>query len=365
MLGSPGRQADHVSVLGGIGALVQLPYDEAAPLARARFDELAALPDDELVGLVSEIGALGMFLWDDAGRRELLDRAAAAGRDLDALREARSLGELWGGTVRRAVEAVGPGHELVLAWTGRPRDLVRAVAVRVGTPAVASLAVRDLAEARYGDAYDALLPLVEDSSLPAGPSYLPDFVEAAARSGRPDAAERSVAVIEERARVNGSAWCAGVAARSRALVEPTAQAENHYRAAIELLAGSLARMELGRAHLVYGEWLSHAGRLAEAGRQLQTARHLLELTGATMFDPRVRDALAAAGVELRVHVAALCHELTPEEQSIARLAGEGRTSVEIGAELLLSPNTVDHHLRTVFLKLGISSRRQLPELVAA
>jgi DNA-binding CsgD family transcriptional regulator len=354
------------TVPGGIGALVQLPYDAAAPRARARFDELAALPDDALVGHASEIGALGTFLWDDAGRHELLDRAVGAGQDLDALLEARSLAELWGGTARRAVESVGSaGNAAVMAWTDHPRDLVRSVAAMAGASGIASLATRDLAEGRYGDAYDALLPLAEDRSLPAGPSYFPDLVEAAVRADRPEVAERFVTDLEERARVNGSAWCAGVAARSRALVAPAEKAEKQYRTAIELLAGTFARMELARAHLLYGEWMRRAGRPAEAGRQLQTAYDLLELTGATMFGPRVRAELAAAGAEVPNHGAAPCHELTPQEQSIARLAGEGRTSAEIGRQLLISPSTVDHHLRNMFLKLGISSRRQLLEMVAA
>lgn len=360
--------------LGGMSVLVSLPYEEAVPRARAALNEIAALPSDRLVGLSSEIGSLGAILWDETGRRDLLERASTAAwrdvaaQELDALADARSLAELWGGTVRRAVEIVGcGGNAPVMAWTAHPRDVVRSAAVRGGlhSAGVAALATRDLAEGRYVEAYDALVPLIEEPSLPAGPSYVPDLVEAAVSSGRSGVAERLVVDLEERARINGSVWCAGVAARSRALVAPVDKAETSYRAAIELLAGTTARTDLGRAHLVYGEWLRGAGRRVEAGRQLNHAYDLLELSGAMMFEPRVRTELAAAGADLRADVAPPCHELTSEELTIARLAGEGRTSAEIGDRLLISPNTVEHHLRTVCQKLGISSRRQLTELGAA
>jgi DNA-binding CsgD family transcriptional regulator len=331
-----------------------------------------------------------MYLWDDAGRRNLLTRASAAARsagalqDLDTLLWVESIAELWGGSARRSAAAVDNVREVrrimgydaenvinaaVMAWTGYPREVVHAIAdgaAAVGfggvwSAAVAALATRDLAEGSYGDAYDKLHPLVAEPFLQTGPSYFPDFVEAAVRSDRQAAARPVLADLEDRARINGSAWCRGVAARARGLASSGPEAEEQFQLAIELLSASVAQVELGRAHLVYGEWLRRMRRRADAGRQLALAAEILEQAGATMFLPRVRAELAATGVTTDAGDRPPRHELTSQELTIAQLAGDGHTNAEIGAQLFISPNTVDYHLRKVFQKLAISSRRQLSD----
>ena len=227
-------------------------------------------------------------------------------------------------------------------------------------PRERALAARDLAEGQYGDAYGRLRPLVEDPFLHVGPSYFPDFVEAAARSDRPEHALRTVEKLEALADANGSAWCRGVAMRSRALVSPPDEAEVCLKSAVALLEGTVAQVELARAHLVYGEWLRRMRRRTDASHQLRTARDLFVRTGADMFLPRTQAELDATGVEVGPH-RQVTHDLTAQELSIARLAAAGQTNAEIGALLFISPNTVDYHLRKVFQKLGVSSRRQLAE----
>jgi DNA-binding CsgD family transcriptional regulator len=119
------------------------------------------------------------------------------------------------------------------------------------------------------------------------------------------------------------------------------------------------RMELARAHLLYGEWLRRAGRRIDGRHQLRTAYEMLTAMGADGFAERARRELVATGETLRKRTVETRDELTPQEAQITRLAREGRTNPEIGAELFLSPRTVEWHLRKVFGKLGISSRKEL------
>ena len=141
-------------------------------------------------------------------------------------------------------------------------------------------------------------------------------------------------------------------------------AEDLYREAIERLGRTRIRVELARAHLLYGEWLRRRGRRVDAREQLRTAHELCTAMGLEAFAERARRELLATGETVRHHGVEAREELTAQEAQIARLAGEGKTNPEIGAELFLSGRTVEWHLRKVYPKLGISSRRQLQEALA-
>jgi ATP/maltotriose-dependent transcriptional regulator MalT len=154
-------------------------------------------------------------------------------------------------------------------------------------------------------------------------------------------------------------------ARSRALLSEGAAAEGCYREAIDRLARTQLRPELARAHLLYGEWLRREGRRADARTQLRTAHELLAAMGAEAFAERARRELLATGETVRKRTPETVSELTAQETSIARLARDGRTNPEIGAQLFLSARTVEWHLRKVFSKLGISSRRELHGALAS
>jgi DNA-binding CsgD family transcriptional regulator len=118
-------------------------------------------------------------------------------------------------------------------------------------------------------------------------------------------------------------------------------------------------MDLARSHLLYGEWLRRHNRRQEARGQLRTAYDMFTAGGAGAFADRARHELSAAGESVGERATRASDTLTVQEAHIARLAGDGLTNAEIGAQLFLSPHTVEWHLRKVFTKLGISSRRQL------
>ena len=378
------------TILRGLSAYVLLPYEQAVPVMRTAVDTIMALDPPDLLpyGVISVV--LTTAMWDATTRSECLERTATAARDagslqlLDTALWTMSLTELTGGSPRRAHEYIEQVRELrraigydaehvinvaLLAWADAPRSQVEMIsegAAAMGFGGVAAsgqaaLAVRDLAEASYEEAYRRLKPLVDDPFLQVTPLELPDFVEAASRSGHADEAAEHVSRLEALASANGSIWTKGVAHRSRALVEEDAEA--HYLAAVETLESSGLDIELARAHLLYGEWLRRARRRRDAREQLHRALHLFEQGQAPAFAQRVRTELRAIGDQSPTPGARDTLDLTAQQLTVARLAAAGHTNAEIGATMFLSPNTVDYHLRKVFQKLGISSRRQLVDRV--
>jgi DNA-binding CsgD family transcriptional regulator len=153
-----------------------------------------------------------------------------------------------------------------------------------------------------------------------------------------------------------------MAARSRALTSAAPGAEAHYREAIERLSQCRMVVYLARTHLVYGEWLRREGRRQDARDQLRTAHRMLSDMGAKAFAERAARELRATGESPRRRTAQSTDELTLQELHIARLVATGATSREVASQLFLSPRTIEAHLRSIFRKLGITSRRQLREL---
>jgi DNA-binding CsgD family transcriptional regulator len=186
-----------------------------------------------------------------------------------------------------------------------------------------------------------------------------ELIEAATRSGDAelarDALERIVAATE----VADSDWALGIQARARALLTEGEPAERLYREAIERLGRTRLRPDLARAHLLYGEWLRRESRRVDARAQLRPALELLEAIGMEAFAERARGELLATGERVRKRTVGARDELTPQERQIAGLARDGLSNPEIGARLFISPRTVEWHLRKVFAKLEISSRREL------
>ena len=188
---------------------------------------------------------------------------------------------------------------------------------------------------------------------------LPELIEAAARSDHPELARDALEQLSATTQPGGTDWGLGIEARSRALLSEDDAAEPHYKEAIERLGRTRVRGEHARAHLLYGEWLRREGRRKDARKQLRTAHRMFTDMGMEAFAERARRELLATGETVRKRHAETRDELTAQEWQIARLARDGLSNPEIGVRLFLSPRTVEWHLRKVFAKLGIRSRREL------
>jgi DNA-binding CsgD family transcriptional regulator len=222
-----------------------------------------------------------------------------------------------------------------------------------------------LAQGRYEEATATAERAIEaPNELGIAVSVAPDLIEAAVRCGRVDRATELLPRLTEIARACDTDWSVGLEARTRALLSDGAEAERCYQEAIERLGRTRIRMALTRAHLLYGEWLRREGRRAEAREHLHTAHDRFSDMGAEAWAGRARRELTAGGETARRRTPDARGALTPQEAQIARLAADGATNPEIGSHLFISPRTVEWHLRNVYGKLGITSRRQLRRALA-
>jgi ATP/maltotriose-dependent transcriptional regulator MalT len=188
---------------------------------------------------------------------------------------------------------------------------------------------------------------------------VPELVEAAARTGNADAAAGALQRLAETTQPGGNDLALGIEARCRALLSEGETAERLYQEAIDRLGRTRLRPDLARAHLLYGEWLRREGRRVDAREQLRAACQMMEAIGMEAFAERARRELLATGEKVRKRSPETRDELTPQEEQIARLARDGLSNPEIGAQLFVSARTVEWHLRNVFTKLDLTSRRQL------
>jgi DNA-binding CsgD family transcriptional regulator len=155
----------------------------------------------------------------------------------------------------------------------------------------------------------------------------------------------------------------GIEARSRALLSEGEEADASYRDAIERLGQTRVRVELARAHLVYGEWLRRERRRIDAREQLRTAHEMLAAMEIEGFAKRAARELVATGQRARKRSVETREDLTAQEAEVAQLARDGLSNPEIGARLFISPRTVEYHLHKVFTKLDITARNQLARVL--
>ncbi|MEV6158258.1 AAA family ATPase [Nonomuraea sp. NPDC052129] len=371
--------------LAAVAALLVAGSDQAMPLLRHALEAGPALR-----GPLPAIATVEV--WDFPRWQQIAEARVHAATSSGALAELRSAlddlavarlytGDLAvadryvrdGQAIAAAIGAVSitPGALLCAAWRGDEPALTRlrrrisaedvpAKDGRRGAFAELAHAVLLNGQCHYDMACQALIAAIEQTEPGLWPLAAMEFVEATARGGRPDLAAPAASRVREHAAAAGTGWAVGLTSWCQALLSDGSAAEPSYRDAVRALSsdGPHPSAFLARAHLSYGEWLRRQGRRIDAGEQLRTAHALFTSMGAEAFAGRAERELAAGGAPPPGHGPVL---LTPQEESIARLAAAGTTSKEIGRRLFLSPRTVDAHLRSVFTKLDITSRRQLRE----
>jgi DNA-binding CsgD family transcriptional regulator len=395
-LPAPSRPRMCDLLLEGQAALFMDGYDVATPIRQRavhafRSDELSVQQGLRWLWLASSEAA---ELWDDeswsalSARHIDMARAAGALSVLPLTLHSRAMAHVFAGELDAAASlvaeldavqqatgtALAPFIALGLAaWRGREQefgDLIETKLEEVvarGEGAWVRFAhwARAVLANGLGRYDEALLAAREAAKAPHNPGPanwgLSELVEAAARSERPEQAADAFARLESITRASGTDWALGVQARANALLSDGDAAERLYREAIERLERTRVRGEFARAHLLYGEWLRLQGRTVEARAELRIAFDLLTRLGAEAFAERARRELQAIGETVRRQASHIRDALTRQEAQIARLAADGRTNPEIGAQLFISSRTVEYHLRKVFGKLGISSRRELAD----
>jgi DNA-binding CsgD family transcriptional regulator len=212
---------------------------------------------------------------------------------------------------------------------------------------------------RYDDAFAAAQRACAQDELSLHALTLVELIEAAVRSNRPTSAATALERLSERTRASRTEFGLGLEARSRALLTDGPSAEPLYQEAVERLARGRLAPHLARAQLVYGEWLRRESRRVDAREQLRAAHDTFSRIGAEGFAERARRELSATGETARKRTPDMRDALTAQEAQIAHLARDGLSNPEIGAQLFISPRTVQYHLGKVFAKLDVTSRNQL------
>ena len=320
---------------------------------------------DRGVGLARDSGALTVL----AVSVNVLGQAAALGGDFD--RVAMLVAEADGVTEATGTQ-VAPYGALVLAGLrGRAAEASRLIdaTIKEATAGGQGTAVQYAHWAnsillnglgRYPEAATAAKEASDDTpELFVAVWAASELIEAATRSDDAELARDALERVVAATGVADNDWALGIQARASALLSEGEDAERLYREAIERLSRTRLRPDLARAHLLYGEWLRRENRRVDARAQLRSALELLEAIGMEAFAERARGELQATGERVRKRTVETRDELTPQERQIAGLARDGLSNPEIGARLFLSPRTVEWHLRKVFAKLEIRSRREL------
>jgi DNA-binding CsgD family transcriptional regulator len=384
----PGRAPD--LLLDGLAVLVTEGYSAGTPALRRALLAFRAQDAQEGLSWLWLAGRAAMAVWDDETWHILASRHVKLARESGALSElplavrSRILlhahaGELAEGAAliaeaQAVADATGSqlapyGATGIAAWRGREAEAVELIQANMdgvtsrgegrGVTSQYSAALLYNGLGHYDKALAAAERVCEYDDIGVLGWSLAELIEAAVRTGQPARASDALERLCETTRASGTDWALGAEARSRALLSEGEAAEKLYREAIERLDRTRMRPAAARAHLLYGEWLRRGNRRKDARAELRTAYEQLTAMGIEAFAERARRELLATGDTVRKRTVETATELTAQEACIARLAVDGRTNAEIGAQLFLSTRTVEWHLGKVYGKLGAGSRRDL------
>ena len=389
----PPRAAD--LLLDGLAVLISDGHAAGTPILR---NALRAFHSDE-IGTEEGLrwlwlaGRAAGFIWDYEAWDSLTMRQIRAARDVGALAHlplalsTRVGVQIFAGELGAATSLVQEADTLAEATDGRvvpPYGALALAAFRGHEDEVTRL-VRTTTQdfiargegmgltvsqwvtaalynglARYEDAFAAAAQAAaEPHELWFSTFAAVELIEAASRSGRSEPAAQVLELLSESTRASGTPWALGVEARSRALLHRGEAAETLYHEAIDRLQPTRLRMDLARAHLLYGEWLRRQRRRLDARKELRVAHELFSDFGMEAFAERARVELQATGERARKRTVHTLDQLTPQEAQVSRLAAQGHTNREIAAQLFISPSTVEYHLRKAFRKLDVKTRTQL------
>jgi DNA-binding CsgD family transcriptional regulator len=378
-----------------LDALVALTddYDTSIPLSRAALQKLAGgeISPRERLRWLWQGCVVALEVWDDKSAYLLSHHNVRIARETGTLSElalalsARTPILVLCGELSAAASAVAEtrsveegtgissapyGALILAAWRGDAREeraLIEATIREAGSRGEGiGLAICEYARAvlcnglgRYEEALIAARSASEYQEVVGENWGLSELVEPATRTGKSDLARNATSRLTRKAQASGADWALGIAARSRALMSEGDVAAGRFEEAIGHLRRTRVGAELARTHLLYGEWLRRANRRVDARSELSVAYEMFGAMGMEAFAERTRQELLATGATIHKRSAEARDELTPQEAHIARLARDGLSNPEIGAQLFISARTVEWHLRKVFTKLDISSRRQL------
>ncbi|MEV4808788.1 ATP-binding protein [Micromonospora avicenniae] len=384
-------------VLAGYALLVTDGRAVAIPTLRQAMAALADYSVQDLLKWGWVAAGVTATLWDDQAMYETYSRAVDEVRAAGALTELpiylASLGiaTSWTGDFATAAAIVAEADAvatatgipiaqhtklLLTAMQGKELEASELIAATIDwagadgqlmgvTSANWAAAVLYNGLARYEQAMAAAQASTQIAELWVSVWALPEIVEAATRVGDDEVARDALERLADAAEPCDTDWAQGILARCRALLSDGATANHLYREAIERLGRTRLRPEHARAHLLYGEWLRRERQRVDARAHLRTAYDMFASIGMEAFAERARRELLAAGgtVRKRTVEAPSSDELTAQEKQIALLVRNGLSNPEIGARLFLSPRTVEWHLRKIFVKLSITSRRQLRDVL--